>query len=95
MSFENKQDVKNGFRWIWHETLPGTCFFPHQRRWDCAQAIVSALRWLDTPLECARFLARAEAFNAIMFDVNDPLCCAYARRISKIRALHNRSLERV
>jgi hypothetical protein len=74
-------------KWIWTEPLKGTQLFPHHRRWDCRLAIIAALRWLDEPTEAARFLGRAVAFNAIMFDYHDPLASAYARRIQKIHTL--------
>ncbi len=74
-------------KWIWTEPLPGTQLFPHHRRWDCRLAIIAALRRLDEPTEAARFLGRAVAFNAIMFDCRDPLASAYARRIQKIHTL--------
>jgi hypothetical protein len=71
--------------WRWKSPLPGTMLFPHHRRWDCRKAIIGALRDRDEPERRAWWLGRASAFNCIMFDCQDPLASAYARRIEKAR----------
>jgi len=73
--------------WTWTEPLPGTSVFPHHRRWSCREAIVGALRDRDDPKRAAWWIGRADAFNLIMYDCNDPLAWAYRRRIEKIRKL--------
>jgi len=74
-------------KWIWTEPLPGTLLFAHHRRWDCRQAMLGALRQRDYPKVASWHIGRASAFNAIMFDCNDPLARRYAVRIEKIRKL--------
>lgn len=74
-------------KWIWPESPPGTSLFPHQRRWDCREAIIAALRWRNERAEAEFLLGRAQAFNAVMFDCGDPLAACYADRIRKVSAL--------
>lgn len=74
--------------WIWKEPLPGTTLFPHHRRWATRLAMISALQSLPDELCRARcFVARARAFNCIMFDCCDPMASRYAMRLDRIEAL--------
>lgn len=75
------------FKWRWEQPLPGTTLFPHHRRWDCRIAMVGAMRYMkDDKAEAREYLARARAFNAIMFDCHDPMASRYAIRLDKIAA---------
>ncbi len=73
--------------WIWKEPLPGTNFFPHHRRWDCRNAMLTALRFRDDLETSSRAIGRAQAFNAIMFDCGDPMAGRYASRLAKIEKI--------
>ena len=75
--------VTNKPGWIYDKPVVGS-FFPHHRRWSCRLAMIAALRNLDSPVQASASLARAVAFNAIMFDCEDPLAACYAGRLAKI-----------
>lgn len=79
---------KDHERWIWDQPLAGTSLFPHHRRWHCRNALLDALRFRDVPSDFWRSIGRADAFNAIMYDVGDPLAYAYRRRIDRAKARH-------